>query len=102
MDRTGQKGEENGFSADIQRAMHLCDYRRGDWYDIVLATKSDKWMVEGKKGLAERFDVKDMGELHHFLGIKEIQNPQTGEVWICQEAYAQKVLQKFGANKHSC
>ena len=28
--------------------------------------------------------------------LKVIQNPQTGEVWIVQEAYAQRVLQKFG------
>ena len=64
--------------------------------DIVLATKSDKRMAEVKKGLAEGFKVKDIGELHHFLGVKVIQNPQTGEVWIGQEAYAQRVLQKFG------
>ena len=38
--------------------------------DIVLATKSDKRMAEVKKGLAEGFEVKDMGELHHFLGVK--------------------------------
>ena len=64
--------------------------------DIVLATKSDERMAEVKKGLAEGFEVKDMGELHHFLGVKVIQNPQMGEVWIGQEAYAQRVLQKFG------
>ena len=38
--------------------------------DIVLATKSDKRMAEVKKGLPEGFEVKDMGELHHFLGVK--------------------------------
>ena len=64
--------------------------------DIVLATKSDERMAEVKKGLAEGFEVKDMGQLHHFLGVKVIQNPQTGEVWIGQEAYAQSILQKFG------
>ena len=40
--------------------------------DIVLATKSDKWMAEVKKGLAARFEVKDIGELYHFLGVKVI------------------------------
>ena len=44
----------------------------------------------------EGFKVKNMEELHHFMGGKVIQNPQTGEVWISQEAYAQSVLQKFG------
>ena len=37
-----------------------------------------------------------MGELHHFLDVKVIQNPQIGEVWIGQEAYAQRVLQNSG------
>ena len=40
--------------------------------DIVLATKSDKRMTEVKKGLAEGFEVKDMGELHYSLGVKVI------------------------------
>ena len=64
--------------------------------EIVLATKSDKPMAEIKRGLAEGFEVKDMGDPHHYLGGKVIQNPQTGEVWIGQDAYARRVLQKFG------
>ena len=32
--------------------------------DIVLASKSDKGMAEVKKGLAEGFEIKGMGELH--------------------------------------
>ena len=84
----GQKVEENGFCADRLQPMHQRGYREMFTMfvtavhvdDIVLATKSDKRMVE----------VKDMGELHHFLGVKEIQNPQTGEVRIGQEAYAKR------------
>ena len=37
---------------------------------MTLATKSDKQMAEVKEGLAEGFEVKDMGELHHFQGVK--------------------------------
>ena len=36
-----------------------------------------------------------MGELHHFLGTKGLQNKQNGDVWIGQPAYTQKVLRKF-------
>ena len=64
--------------------------------DIVLATRSDKRMAEVKRGLGEGFEVKDMGELHHFLGVKVMQNLLTGEVWIGQPAYAERVLEKFG------
>ena len=54
--------------------------------DIVLATKS-RWQKSRralKKGLAEGFKVKNMGELHHFLGVKVFQNPRSGEVWMGQ------------------
>lgn len=63
--------------------------------DLVLAAKSDKRIADVKKALGEKFEVKDMGELHHFLGTKVLQNKQNGEVWIGQPAYTQKVLRKF-------
>ena len=64
--------------------------------DIVLAGRSDERMTEVKKALAKQFEVKDMGELHYFLGVKIIQDPKSGEVWIGQPAYTKSVLQKFG------
>ena len=63
--------------------------------DLVLAAKSDKHIADVKKALSEKFEVKDMGELHHFLGTKVLQNKQNGEVWIGQPAYTQTVLRKF-------
>ena len=63
--------------------------------DLVLAAKSDKRIGNVKKALGLKFEVKDMGELHHFLGTKVLQNKQNGDVWIGQPAYAQKVLLKF-------
>ena len=41
--------------------------------DIILAGRSDKCMKEVKDAIAEKFTVKDLGELHHFLGVKMIQ-----------------------------
>ena len=38
--------------------------------DIVLAGKSNKRMAEVKEILAKQFQIKDMGELHYFLGVK--------------------------------
>ena len=34
--------------------------------DLVLAAKSDKRIGDVKKALGSKFEVKDMGELHHF------------------------------------
>ena len=50
--------------------------------DILLAGKSEKQICEVKSALAERFDVKDLGELNHFLGVKIVQNHKTGTIWI--------------------
>ncbi len=49
--------------------------------DIVLAGESDK------------LDIKD---LSYFLGIKIVQNKDTGDVWMGQPAYIETVLKKFG------
>ena len=42
--------------------------------DILLAGKSEKWISEVKLALAKTFEVKDLGELNHFLGVKIVQN----------------------------
>ena len=64
--------------------------------DIVLAGKGDQRMAEVKQALAHQFQVKDMGELHYFLGVKVVRDKESGDVWIGQPAYATSVLQKYG------
>ena len=48
-----------------------------------------------KDRLAKRFDIKDMGKLHHFLGMKVKQDETTGRVWIGQPGYTVKLLKRF-------
>ena len=64
--------------------------------DIVLAGSSDARMKEVKQALSQKFQVKDLGELHYFLGVKIIQNQKNRTVWIGQQAYAVDILKKFG------
>ena len=35
--------------------------------------------------------MKDLGLLHYFLGVKVVQNSSTGEIWIGQPAYTEKL-----------
>ena len=42
--------------------------------DIILAGKSDKKIKAVKEMLASRFEVKDMGLLHYFVGVKIVQD----------------------------
>ena len=64
--------------------------------DIILAGKSDKRIKEVKRALDAKFDIKDMGKLHYFLGIKFLQDEKTGNVWIGQPAYVESIQKKFG------
>ena len=64
--------------------------------NIVLAGKSERRMAEVKKALAMQFEVKDMGDLHYFLGVKIAQDHQNGKVWIGQPAYTESMLHKYG------
>ena len=55
--------------------------------DIVVACKSEKRMKEFKKAICERFDVKDLGKLHHFLGMRVVQDDESGDVWVFKIKY---------------
>ena len=58
----------------------------------MLAGKSDQRLAEVKQPLANQFQVKDMGELHYFLGVKVVQDKESSDVWIGQPT---SVLQKY-------
>ena len=49
-----------------------------------------------ERDLSKKFEMKDLGPLHHFLGVKVIQDQLTGVIWIGQSSYTEKFLQKFG------
>ena len=46
--------------------------------------------------LSSKFDMKDLGKLSYFLGMKVEQNEQNGSVWIGQRAYTESLLKRFG------
>ena len=64
--------------------------------DIILCGKSVDRISKVIHSLGDKFAVKDMGELHSFLGMKVIQKQETGDVWIGQQAYVDSVLLRFG------
>lgn len=52
--------------------------------DILIAANTNKKIEEIKSGLADRFKVKDMVELHYLLGVKIIQDQK---IWTGQPTY---------------
>ena len=95
--------KEMGFS---QSQNDPCIYRKdtdGEVFyvgvyvdDIILAGKSVSQLKQVKADLSSKFDMKDLGKLSYFLGMKVEQNGQNGSVWIGQRAYTESLLKRFG------
>ena len=63
--------------------------------DILIAGTSNKKIAEVKAAIANRFEVKDMGELHYFLGVKIVRDSQAGTIWLGQPSYSENIVQDF-------
>ena len=48
--------------------------------DFVVTGESSERIEQEKAALAQKFDVKDLGELHYFLGVQVIQDHEKGTV----------------------
>lgn len=64
--------------------------------DILIAGKTDERIAEVKRKLADRFDVKDMGKLHYFLGVKVVQDHKNCSIWMGQPLYTKSLISDFG------
>ena len=57
-------------------------------------TSDEKQIAECKKKLAAEFKMKDLGQMHYFLGLGVWQNPK--EIFVSQGKYAIEILKRFG------
>jgi histone deacetylase 1/2 len=64
------------------------------WIDIIVTGSSKEAISTLIKDLNTNFAIKDLGELHYFLGI-EVKKVQNGIV-LTQEKYALELLEKVG------
>ena len=64
--------------------------------DLIIATNSPSELNKLKHGLAERFAMKDLGELHFFLGIHIERNRAERSITLSQTSYIDDVLARFG------
>ena len=61
--------------------------------DIVLTGNNTAFLDHFISTLANRFSIKDLGPLHHFLGIEVI--PTTNGLFLSQHRYIQDLLTQF-------
>ena len=89
----------------VQSVSDPCVYtdKEGDMFfigvyvdDIILAGRSDKKIREVKDALARKFNIKDMGKLHYFLGTMVLHDEKSESIWIGQPVYTNNLLKKFG------
>jgi hypothetical protein len=91
---------ENGFE---QNPADNCVYTREKqhkkviliiWVDDLIVAASDEDVLNSvKRMLAERFKMKDLERLNHFLGIDFKQTE--GQVTMSQQRYATKIQERF-------
>ena len=58
------------------------------YVDDLFLTKSSRLIEDYKKNLATEFDMKDLGQMHYFLGLE-------GEIFLRQGRYATEILKRF-------
>ena len=63
------------------------------YVDDLFLTGSSRLIRDCKKNLATEFDMKDLGQMHYFLGLEVWQ--QKGEIFLGQGRYATEILKKI-------
>ena len=67
--------------------------------DFVITGESSERIEQVKTSLSEKFDVKDLGEQHYFLGVQVGQDHKRGTVWMRQPTFTESVLQKYNMSE---
>ena len=63
------------------------------YVDDLFLTGSSRLIGDCKKNLVVEFDLKDLGQMHYFLGLEVWQ--QKGEIFLGQGRYATEILKRF-------
>ena len=70
--------------------------------DIIIACSSEQQFAKYKHAICKKFNMKDLGKLHRFLGMKIIQDETSRDVWISQPEYTDNVIKKYGMQDAKC
>jgi hypothetical protein len=63
------------------------------YVDDLFLTGEEKLITECKKKLASKFEMKDLGLMHYFLGLEVWQSPE--RIFLNQGKYAVEILKRF-------
>jgi hypothetical protein len=68
--------------------------------DIVLLGRDLEAIQDLKKALMSRYEMRDLGDLQWFLGIRIIRDRSERKLWLSQDAYIDKLIAKFNLESH--
>ena len=97
-----------GFKDNVEDNCVYAKFKNGKFIflvlyvdDILLASSDVSLLLETKKFLSSKFDMKDIGEASFILGIEIHRDRSKGVLGLSQKAYIEKVLKKFSMHKCS-
>ena len=64
--------------------------------DLMILAQNILEMQRLKDSLKLQFKMKDMGELHYYVGVSIVQDKEGKQVYLHQGQYIEKMLKKFG------
>ncbi|KAE8684131.1 PLAC8 family protein [Hibiscus syriacus] len=62
--------------------------------DLIITGDDEEEILQTKENLSVRFQMKELGQLKHFLGL-EVDRTHEG-IFLCQQKYAKDLLKRFG------
>ncbi|GMF39098.1 unnamed protein product [Phytophthora fragariaefolia] len=64
--------------------------------DMLIASRDQDEIISVKAQIAEKFKIKELGQARYILGIEIDYNMEVKTLGICQRAYTEAVIKKFG------
>lgn len=71
--------------------------------DILLIHKRKDVILNMHNALAERYELRNLGPVRHYLGMRIIRCRRTRRIWISQDTYIEEIVHKYGMSnsKHT-
>ena len=67
--------------------------------DMLVVGQDSSKIKELKLELSKSFAMKDLGPTKQILGMKIVRDREKGQIWLSQESYIEKVLERFNMHK---
>jgi hypothetical protein len=69
-----------------------------DDFVLVYPKKYQDYTDQFEQKLMTKYNIRKLGELEHFLGIRVIRDRPNQKLWLLQDSYINKLEHKFNIN----